>query len=139
MTSNRNARNHQHIRKTGDFGNLKTCGHKKISGELLKHSHDKSTNDFEKNKELGSNLTELSKIEKRTYEFIRQIGEVQPNNLPDKRMTGAIANLKNKGLVEVHKRYTSRFRRKKKKFAKIKTWSSREDELAPSESTHTRR
>lgn len=65
------------------------------------------------------NLTELSEIEKRTYEFIRQTGEIQIRNLPDKRMIGAIANLKNKGLIEVHKKYTSRFRRKKKKFVRV--------------------
>lgn len=67
------------------------------------------------------NLEGLSRIEKRTYDFIKEMGEVQTRNLPNKRMIGAIANLKNKGLVEIYKKYTSRFRRKKKKFVKIKT------------------
>jgi hypothetical protein len=35
-------------------------------------------------------------------------------------MWGAIPNLKNKGLVEVFKRYTSYFKSRKKKFVKIK-------------------
>jgi len=64
-------------------------------------------------------MKELSVIEKKTYKFIKDAGEVQTTNLP-KRMWGAIPNLKNMGLVEVFKKYTSYFRSKKKKFAKIK-------------------
>ncbi|MBN1784945.1 MAG: hypothetical protein JW815_04340 [Candidatus Bathyarchaeota archaeon] len=61
----------------------------------------------------------LSKIQKETYNFIKDVGEIQTNNLP-KRMWGAVPNLKNKGLVEVFKKYTSYFRSRKKKFVKIK-------------------
>jgi len=66
------------------------------------------------------NLKDLTKIEKKTYEFIKEAGEIQPKNMPDSRMVGAIANLKNQGLVEIYKKYTSIFRRKKKKFVKAK-------------------
>jgi hypothetical protein len=66
------------------------------------------------------NLRELTKIERKTYEFIKEAGEIQPKNMPDSRMVGAITNLKNKGLVEISKKYTSTFRRKKKKFVKAK-------------------
>jgi len=40
--------------------------------------------------------------------------------MPDRRMVGAVINLKNKGLVEIYKRHTGRYRRKKKKFVKVK-------------------
>lgn len=66
---------------------------------------------------------ELSGIERKTYEFIKEVGEIQTKSLPDKRMVGAIATLKNKGLVEVYKRYTSTYRRKKKKFVRIRARS----------------
>jgi hypothetical protein len=66
------------------------------------------------------NLKDLTEIERKTYEFIKEAGEIQPKNMPDSRMVGAITNLKNKGLVEIFKKYTSIFRRKKKKFVKAK-------------------
>jgi hypothetical protein len=66
------------------------------------------------------NLENLSKIEKKTYDFIREAGDIQTRNLPDKRMVGAVASLKNKGVVEIYKRYTSTYRRKKKKFVKVR-------------------
>ena len=65
-------------------------------------------------------LGDLSTIERKTYEFIKKAGEIQPKNMPESRMMGAIATLKNKGLVEIYKKYTSIFRRKKKKFVKTK-------------------
>ena len=65
------------------------------------------------------NMKELSGIEKKTFDFIKDAGEVQTNNLP-KQMWGAIPNLKNKGLVDVFKKYTSYFKSRKKKFVKIK-------------------
>jgi hypothetical protein len=64
-------------------------------------------------------MNELGELEKKTYDFIKEAGEIQTNNLP-KRMWGAIPNLKNKGLVEVFKKYTSYFKSRKKKFVKIK-------------------
>ncbi len=64
-------------------------------------------------------LEDLSELERKTYEIIKEAGEIQPKNLPP-RMVGAVPNLKNKGLVEVYKKYTSLFRRKKKKFVKVK-------------------
>ena len=54
-------------------------------------------------------MRELTEIEKKTYDFIKNAGEVQTTNLPDKRMWGVIPNLKKRGLVEVYKKYTSYF------------------------------
>ncbi|UCF58821.1 MAG: hypothetical protein JSV15_07160 [Candidatus Bathyarchaeota archaeon] len=65
-------------------------------------------------------LKDLTEIEKKTYEFIKKVGEIQSKNMPDRRMVGAVINLKNKGLVEIYKRHTGRYRRKKKKFVKVK-------------------
>jgi len=62
----------------------------------------------------------LSKIERKTYEFIKEVGEIQTKDLPNKWMIGAIATLKNKGLVEIFKRYSSIWQRKKKKFIRAK-------------------
>ena len=65
-------------------------------------------------------MRELTEIEQKTYNYIKAVGEIQTSNLPDKRMQGAIPNLKNMGLVEVFKKYTSYFKSRKKKFVKIK-------------------
>ena len=61
---------------------------------------------------LKINLKNLSEIEKETYDFIKDVGEILTKNLPNRRMPGVIPSLKNKGLVEVYKKYTSSFRRK---------------------------
>jgi hypothetical protein len=71
-------------------------------------------------------MRELSKIEKKTYDYIKEVGEIQTTNLPNKRMWGAIPNLQNSGLVEVFKKYSNRyFKSRKKKFVKIKNKDSR--------------
>lgn len=64
-------------------------------------------------------MRELSEIERKTYNFIKDVGEIQTTNLP-KRMWGAIPNLKTMGLIDVFKKYTSHFKSRKKKFVKIK-------------------
>lgn len=64
-------------------------------------------------------MRELSHIEKITYKFIEDAGEIQTTNIRDKHMSGAVASLKNMGLVEVFKKYTSYYRKRKKKFVKI--------------------
>jgi hypothetical protein len=70
-------------------------------------------------------MRELSKIEKKTYDYIKEVGEIQTTNLPNKRMWGAIPNLQNSGLVEVFKKYSNRyFKSRKKKFVKIKNKDS---------------
>jgi hypothetical protein len=69
----------------------------------------------------GKNTRDLTEIERKTYEFIKEAGEIQTTNMPDSRMVGAISNLKNRGLVEIYKKYTSIYRRRKKKFVKAKT------------------
>lgn len=69
-------------------------------------------------------MRELTEIEKKTYDFIKNAGEVQTTNLPDKRMWGVIPNLKKRGLVEVYKKYTSYFKSRKKNFVKIKNGKS---------------
>jgi hypothetical protein len=66
------------------------------------------------------NMGELTETEKRTLDFIKKVGEIQTNNIPDKHMVGAISKLKNMGLVEVFKKQTSYYRKNKKKFVKIK-------------------
>lgn len=66
------------------------------------------------------NLENLTRIEKETLNFLEEVDEIRTRNIRDKRMVGAIATLKNKGLVEIYKRYTSRSRRKKKKFVRVK-------------------
>jgi hypothetical protein len=65
-------------------------------------------------------MKKLTKIETETYNFIKTVGEIQSTNLPNKRMWGAIPSLKNKGLVEVFKKYTSSFKSRKKKFVRNK-------------------
>lgn len=65
-------------------------------------------------------LKDLTELERKAYEIIREAGEIQPKNLPELRMMGAVGNLKAKGLVEVFKKYTSRYRRRKKKFVRVK-------------------
>lgn len=65
-------------------------------------------------------MQELTKIEKKTYDFIKKVGEIQTNNITDKRMLGAISKLKNLGLVEVFKKQTSPYKKNRKKFVRIK-------------------
>ena len=65
-------------------------------------------------------MRKLSETEKKTLDFIKDVVQIQTNNLPNKRMWGAIPNLENLGLVEVFKKYTSSFRSRKKKFVRIK-------------------
>ena len=66
------------------------------------------------------NMRGLSRIERKTYNFIKGKGEIQTINIPNKRMRGAVARLKNMGLIRVFKKYTSYYRKRKKKFVKIK-------------------
>lgn len=66
-------------------------------------------------------MKELSEIQRKTYTYIKEVGEIQTTNLPNKRMWGAIPTLTGMGLVEVFKKYTNRyFRSRKKKFVRIK-------------------
>jgi hypothetical protein len=78
---------------------------------------------------LKVSLKDLSEIEKITFHFIKEAGEIQTRNLPDKRMVGAVSNLKNKGLIEIFKKYTSSYRRKKKKFVRVKRTIKKTKEL----------
>ncbi|MFZ7138501.1 MAG: hypothetical protein ACOWW1_08810 [archaeon] len=65
------------------------------------------------------NVQDLGETEKKTYNFIKNTGEIQTTNLP-KSMWGAIPSLKNKGLVEIFKKYTSYFKSRKKKFVRVR-------------------
>ena len=47
----------------------------------------------------------ITKFEKKTYDYIKEQGEVQVSNVP-KMMWGAIPNLKKAGLVETYKKHT---------------------------------
>lgn len=64
--------------------------------------------------EMSDKLTEF---EKEVYDFIKGHREILISNMPA-RMNGAIPNLKNKGLIEVYKKITSRWASKKRKFVK---------------------
>jgi uncharacterized protein with von Willebrand factor type A (vWA) domain len=61
----------------------------------------------------------LTDFEKEVYDFVKERREILTTNLP-KRMSGVIPNLKNKGLVEIFKKTTSRWAPKKRKFIRIK-------------------
>jgi len=52
-------------------------------------------------------LKDLTELEKKTYEFVKKVGEIQPKNMPNRRIVGAVINLKNKGLIEIYKRQIS--------------------------------
>ena len=65
-------------------------------------------------------LEDLTDLERKTYELIKEAGEIQPKNLPDRRMMGAVASLRAKGLVDVFRKYTTWSRKRKKKFVKVK-------------------
>jgi len=66
--------------------------------------------------EISDKLTEF---EKEVYDFIGGRGEILTSNVPT-RMGGAIPNLKNKGVIEVFKKSTSRLASKKRKFVRIR-------------------
>jgi len=68
---------------------------------------------------MNEALEGLSEIERKTYNFIKRTGETQPKNMPDRKMIGAISTLRAKGLVTIVKRYTSSFRKRKKKFVRV--------------------
>lgn len=70
-------------------------------------------------------LEDLTELERKTYDLIKGAGEIQPKNLPDPRMMGAVVNLKTKGLVEVIKKYTTWSRKRKKKFVRTKDTKER--------------
>jgi hypothetical protein len=74
----------------------------------------------------------LTKIERKTYEFIRSAGGIHPRDMPDRNMVGAISTLKYRGLVEIYKAYTSSYQKKKKKFVRIKRELPQEGEEAES-------
>lgn len=52
-------------------------------------------------------MRDLSEIEKKTYNFIKDAGEVQTSNIHDKQLRGAVTSLKNMGLVEVQEIHAS--------------------------------
>ena len=72
-------------------------------------------------------LSKLTEFEKEVYDFIKGHAEILTSNIPT-RMSGAIPSLKNKGVIEVFKKGTSRWTSKKRKFARIK--GSRNDSEA---------
>ncbi len=60
----------------------------------------------------------LPEFEKEVYDFIKERGEILTSNLP-MRMRGAIPSLKNKGVIEVFKKRTSRWATRKRKFVRV--------------------
>lgn len=65
--------------------------------------------------ELSKGLTEF---EKEVYSFIKKHGEVLTSNIPP-RMMGVVPHLKNKGLVEVYRRFTNPWASKKRRFVRV--------------------
>jgi len=61
----------------------------------------------------------MAPSERNLYEFIKKSGEVMTTNLPPKMM-GALPQLIKKGLVEIYKKQTTPWTRKKKKFVRAK-------------------
>jgi hypothetical protein len=60
----------------------------------------------------------ITEFEKKTYDYIKEQGEVIVANIP-KMMWGAIPNLKNVGLVETFKKPTTPWASKKHTFVRI--------------------
>jgi hypothetical protein len=65
---------------------------------------------------MSKNLTDF---EKEVYDFVKERGEMLTTNIPS-RMSGAVPNLKNKGLIEIYKKTMSRWASKKRKFIRTK-------------------
>lgn len=65
-------------------------------------------------------MKELTPIEKRAYNLIKKVKEIQTNNITDRQILGSISKLKNLGLVDVFKKQTSQYKKRKKKFVRIK-------------------
>ena len=59
----------------------------------------------------------LTEFEKKVCEHIEAQGEILTSSMPI-GMSGAIPDLKNKGVVEVFKKRTSRWTEKKRKFVR---------------------
>jgi hypothetical protein len=49
-------------------------------------------------------MKELSEIQRKTHNHIKEVGEIQTTNLQDKRMWGSIPNHNEMGLIEVFKK-----------------------------------
>ena len=64
-------------------------------------------------------VNKLTEFEKEVYDFIKGHGVILTSNMPP-GMSGVIPNLKNKGVIEVFKKRTSRWASKKRKFVRIK-------------------
>jgi hypothetical protein len=64
---------------------------------------------------MSKGLTEFEKV---VYSFIEERGELLTSNIP-RKMMGAVPHLKNKGLVEVYKKTTTRWGSKKRKFVRV--------------------
>jgi len=67
--------------------------------------------------------SEMTEFEKEIYDFIRKHGEMLTSDIPT-RLSGAIPNMKNKGVIEIFRRQTSRWAPKKRKFVRIRSFKS---------------
>ena len=70
--------------------------------------------------EKSAKLTEFEQV---VYDFVKAHEAILTSNIP-RRMRGAIPDLKNKGVIEVFKKRTSRWASKKRKFVKVRRNSS---------------
>jgi hypothetical protein len=62
---------------------------------------------------------ELTEFEKKVADFLAGRGEVLTSNMPA-QMSGALPNLKRKGVVDIFKRRTSRRAPKKRTFVRLR-------------------
>ena len=67
--------------------------------------------------------SELTEFENEIYDFIRKHGDVLTTDIPT-RLSGAIPNMKNKGVIEIFKKNTSRWAPKKRKFVRARSFKS---------------
>jgi hypothetical protein len=83
-------------------------------------SNTATLHDEEKVLESVSEMSDkLTKFEKKIYDFIKEHGEILTSNMPT-RMSGAIPNLENKGVIEVFRKNTSRWASRKRKFVRVR-------------------
>jgi hypothetical protein len=83
-------------------------------------SNTATLHDEEKVLESVSEMSDkLTKFEKKIYDFIKEHGEILTSSMPT-RMSGAIPNLENKGVIEVFRKNTSRWASRKRKFVRVR-------------------
>lgn len=78
-----------------------------------------SPDDVDTHPPISEMPDELTAFEQEVYAFVKARGEILTTDMP-RWMSGVIPNLKNKGVIEVFKKKTSRWASKKRKFVKVR-------------------